>query len=114
MQEVIYNSLDVIEERMASIRTTSAKEVDNYIGCLAVVGALSLFGQVTNTRQKLVVIIKSGLGVAESKEPAVRVLLRKLHVAVVAALLNPFESVDAPIKSARFDERVDDIACSYG
>lgn len=114
MQEVIYNSLDVIEERVASIKSTNPKDVDNYIGCLAVVGALSLFGLVTNTRQKLVIIVKSGKGVPESKEAAVRVLLRKLHVAVVTALLNPFESMDAPIKSSRFDAHVDDIARRYG
>lgn len=114
MQEVIYNSLDVIEERMASIKSSSPKDVDNFIGCLAVVGALSLFGQVTNTRLKLIVVIKTaGSGISESKEPAVRVLFRKLHIALVAALLNPFMELENPIRSRKFDNTVDDIAKEY-
>ncbi len=114
MQEVIYNSLDVIEERMASIKSSAPKDVDNFIGCLAVVGALSLFGQVTNTRQKLIVVIKTaGGGVADSKEPAVRVLFKKLHLALVDALLNPFANLGEPIRSRRFDDAVDEIAKEY-
>lgn len=113
MQEVIYNSLDVIEERVASIKASSTKDGDAFIGCLAVVGQLSLFGQVTNTRQKLILAIKTGSGTAESKESAVRILFRKLHNAVVAALLNPFASMDEPLKGRRFDEQVDALAVNY-
>lgn len=114
MQEVIYNSLDVIEERLASLKEAQPKDVDNFIGCLAVVGTLSLFGQVTNTRQKLIVVIKTaGSGVSDSKEPAVRTLFRRLHIALVHALLNPFADPGEPIRSARFDEQVDTIAREY-
>ncbi len=114
MQEVIYNSLDVIEERIATIKASPAKDGDAFIGCLAVVGQLSLFGQVTNTHQKLILAIKTGGGVAESKEMAVRVLFRKVHNAVVGALLNPFAQIDEPLKSRRFDKQVDDISRQYG
>lgn len=110
MQEVIYNSLDMVEERLTSMKASPMRDSDGFLGCLAVVGSLSLYGFVTNTQQKLIVALKSGNGPLEYKESSVRGLFRKLHLAVVAAFLNPFAQVDEPIKSKAFDTQIDVIA----
>lgn len=41
-------------------------------------------------------------------------LFRKLHAAVIGAFLNPFTLPDAPIVSAGFEARVDEIARRFG
>jgi Sedlin, N-terminal conserved region len=107
MQEVIYNSLDVVEERLYTLRSTPMRDNDGFLGCLAVVGPLSLYGFVTNTNQKFVVALKSSG--ADYRDASVKLLFRKLHVAVVSLLLNPFTPVDEPINNALFEARVDDI-----
>jgi hypothetical protein len=108
MQEVIYNSLDVVEERLFTLRSTPMRDNDGFLGCLAVVGPLSLYGFVTNTNQKFIYALKSSG--TEYRDASVKLLFRKLHMAVVSVLLNPFNTVDEPINSASFDARVEDIA----
>lgn len=112
MAEVIYNSLDIVEERIASLKSTPTRDNDGFLGCLAVVGPFSLYGFVTNTNQKFLFALKSGG--TEFRDGAVKLLFRKLHVAVVSVCLNPFTSLDEPIRSAAFDARVDEIARRFG
>jgi trafficking protein particle complex subunit 2 len=112
MQEVIYNSLDVVEERISSLKSTPMRDNDGFLGCLAVVGPLSLYGFVTNTNQKFIFALKSGG--SDYRDTTVKMLFRKLHMAVVSVLLNPFTSLDEPIKSAAFEARVEEIARRFG
>jgi hypothetical protein len=112
MQEVIYNSLDVIEERISSLKSTPMRDNDGFLGCLAVVGPLSLYGFVTNTNQKFIFALKSSG--ADYRDTAVKLLFRKLHMAVVSVFLNPFTPLDEPIKSSAFEARVEEIARRFG
>lgn len=113
LQEVVYNSLDVIEERVVSLKSTPMRDNDGYLGCLGVVGPLSLYGYITNTRMKLVVAFKSTAN-NEHKDSAIKVLFRRLHKAVVTVFLNSFTPLDVPIKSRRFEAKVDEIANRFG
>lgn len=82
---------------------------DGFLGCLAVVGPLSLYGFESNTRQKFVVALKSA-GIPEYKDTTVKTLFKTLHAAVVNVFLNPFTVLDEPIRNATFDSKVDEIA----
>lgn len=110
MQEVIYNSLDVVEERISSLKATPMRDNDGFLGCLAVVGPLSLYGFVSNTHQRLIAALRTG----DAKDAAVRALFRRILGAAVGAFLNPFAELEAPITSARFDARIEDIARRFG
>lgn len=112
MQEVIYNSLDVVEERIRSLKSTPMRDNDGFLGCLAVVGPLSLYGFVTNTNQKFIFALKTAG--TDYRDTSVKLLFRKLHMAVVSVLLNPFTALDEPIKSSAFEARVEDIARRFG
>lgn len=109
MQEVIYNSLDVVDERVLTLKTTPMRDNDGFLGCLAVVGPLSLYGFITNTHKKIIVALRNHSD-KEHRDASVRIMLRKIHIAVVNALLNPFTPLDDSLRSAAFDARVDDIA----
>lgn len=112
MQEVIYNSLDVVEERIISLKSTPMRDNDGFLGCLAVVGPLSLYGFVTNTDHKFIVALKTAG--SDYRDTSVKLLFRKLHMAVVSVLMNPFTSLDEPIKSPAFESRVEEIARRFG
>ncbi|KAK1867128.1 hypothetical protein I4F81_009637 [Pyropia yezoensis] len=113
MHEVVYNSLDVVEERLVALRAQSARDNDGFLGCLAVVGPMSLYGFVTNTHLKFIIALRSS-GPHDYKDSTVKALFRKLHAAVIGAFLNPFTLPDAPIVSAGFEARVDEIARRFG
>lgn len=112
MQEVIYNSLDVVEERIISLKSTPMRDNDGFLGCLAVVGPLSLYGFVTNTDQKFIFALKTAG--SDYRDTSVKLLFRKLHMAVVSVLMNPFTTLDEPIKSPAFEQRVEEIARRFG
>lgn len=73
MQEFVYNSLDIIDERINSLKATPMKDNDGYLGCLSVVGAISLYGYMTNTRMKIVVGLKTS-GASEIKDPSIKLV----------------------------------------
>lgn len=101
MQEVVYNSLDVIEERI-NTKGRSIRE-GGFLGCLAVVGPECLYGCVTNTGNRIVVGVRGGVG----EEIAVREVFHGLRRAVVRCFLNGVVRSSACVGGARFDGEVD-------
>lgn len=88
LQEVMYNSLDVVEERTNRHRP----ELGNFVGCLAVVGMLSVYGTVTATGRKvLAAIVTQG---QETKDSRVRMLFRKIESIVVRSEGNCLRKLD--------------------
>mmetsp|Transcript_6187 Transcript_6187/g.15033 ORF Transcript_6187/g.15033 Transcript_6187/m.15033 type:complete len:168 (+) Transcript_6187:86-589(+) len=104
MQEVVYNSLDVIEERMFSTRVLQNQ---GFLGCLSVVGPISLYGLSTCTKEKIVVGFRKA---AEVRDAVLEAVLRAVHRVLVEAYLNPFMPLDLSIRSKRFEAKVDEIA----
>lgn len=82
-QEVIYNSLDVVEERLSSVRNTS-RDGDGFLGCLAVVGATSVYGAVTNSGHRMMIGVR-GEGEIDA---GVRVAFGRLREALVRRFLD--------------------------
>lgn len=88
LQEVMYNSLDVVEERTMRHRS----DLGNFVGCLAVVGMLSVYGTVTATGRKVLVgIVTQG---QETKDSRVRMLFRKIEGVVVRSEANCLRKLD--------------------
>ncbi|CAN8072452.1 unnamed protein product [Agarophyton chilense] len=114
MQEVIYNSLDVVEERIWSVNTrapSTARETDGFLGCLAVVGRTCVFGSVTKSLHKSVVVIRDGHDVADA---TVRAVLTQVNEAVVLAMMNCLVPPNhVALRSPRFDQRMHSIAHEF-
>jgi len=110
LQHMIYSSLDVVEERMIAPKTSSAKDVDGYLGILSSSGPVALYGLLTNTQQKLIVGLKPQ---STEKESQIKLLLKKIHVALVSMFLNPFLRIDGPIVLPSFEKLIDELTRTY-
>lgn len=113
MQEVIYNSLDVVEERMSSLKSRQMRENDGFLGCLAVVGSTCLYGNVTNTSHKVIIAIKGG-GEMGELDGAIRTVFRRLRRALVLHFMNALVPLGGMIRSKSFDKEVEEIVQWFG
>lgn len=122
LQEVIYNSLDVVEERTslagnAPPRRSGASnggggEVAGFVGCLAVVGPLSVFGWVTATRRKVLLALAGGG--AEPKDARVKGLFTRVVAAMAKRVADPFAKLDGALGGPRFEAAVKDAVEWFG
>ncbi|KAI8923828.1 Sedlin [Entophlyctis helioformis] len=102
---IAHTSCDVIEERVAP----GTKSFDLYLGLLYVMEDLAVFGYMTNTRVKFVLMV--GAADVIIKDQEIKSLFKKIHAAYIDLLLNPFWDPEAPamIKNRQFSRRIDDV-----
>lgn len=112
LHEVIYNSLDVIEERLSpsSVKARNG-DLGGFVGCLAVVGALSIFGSVGSTHRKTLVAVAEGA--SDVRDARIRGLFDRLAAATADCMANPFASVDGPLAGDRFDAAVAEAVARF-
>mmetsp|Transcript_2282 Transcript_2282/g.4117 ORF Transcript_2282/g.4117 Transcript_2282/m.4117 type:complete len:187 (+) Transcript_2282:256-816(+) len=103
MQEVIYNTLDVFED----LSETNARK-EAYVGCLATVGTIAMYGLMTSTKLKIVL----GLRNEKGTEVHAKAALQRIHKYVIASFMNCFQSMDGPIHSQKFEASVNALRVS--
>ncbi|KAI9026967.1 Sedlin, N-terminal conserved region-domain-containing protein [Hyaloraphidium curvatum] len=82
-------SLDVVEERIAAL---GGRFNDLYLGLLTSIEDLAIYGYMTNTKIKFIVIVQ--LTDALIKDADVKSLFRRIHAAYVNLVSNPFFDLD--------------------
>ena len=112
---VVHTSIDVIEEKCnlsntPGVSKTSAATVpgnsaldqarDLYLGVLYSTEAHKVFGFVTNTKIKFIIIVDSSNTTLRDNE--IRQMFRKLHIAYTNLLSNPFYVPGTSIESKKF------------
>jgi len=98
----LHTSLDVIEEKLAAnIKAAAADQRELYLGALNSSEHQKVFGYVTNTRIKFVIIVDSANTSLRDNET--RQMFRRLHTAYTNAIANPFYVPGQPIVSRKFD-----------
>ncbi|OQR83887.1 trafficking protein particle complex subunit 2-like protein [Achlya hypogyna] len=93
---IVHISLDIIEEKVKMSKD------DMYLGFLGPVEDFRVYGYVTNTLVKLVVVVQD----APIKESEMRVLFTELHKLYVNAMSNPFAIIGERITSEKFEHKV--------
>ena len=120
---VVHTSIDVIEEKCnisntPGVAKTSAGGVttntgvleqarDLYLGILYSTEAHKVYGFVTNTKIKFIVIIDSSNTSLRVNE--IRQMFRKLHIAYTNLLSNPFYIPGTSIESKKFSSIVESL-----
>ncbi|KAI9326571.1 trafficking protein particle complex subunit 2-like protein [Zopfochytrium polystomum] len=103
-QYCCHTACDVIEERVSS----GAKHSDLYLGLLYAMEDLAVFGYMTNTKVKFVVII--GMTETSVKDSDMKILFRYIHSAYVSLVSNPFWDAESKIVSKRFINTMTELA----
>ncbi|RVE53455.1 hypothetical protein evm_001825 [Chilo suppressalis] len=118
-QWLVHTALDALEERLASnnSNTTGANTNntrtdlrDLYLGLLYSTDTHKIYGYVTNTRIKLVLVTSSTSPSGSNiRDAEVRTALRRLHALYADAICNPFHLPGDQITSSKFDKQVKNL-----
>lgn len=100
----VFASLDAVDEKLQLRKTgrLADSSKDAFLGMLMPVEENKVFGYITNTQVKILLVVRDVL----LREDRLRELFKMLHRMYADALCNPFAAVDAPVTSPAFDEAV--------
>ncbi|KAL5289333.1 TRAPPC2L family protein [Megaselia abdita] len=107
LQYRVHAALDVIEEKCSSSTKMNIESKELYLGLLYSTDNQKIYGYITNTKVKFIVVVDSG-NVA-LKESEIRTMFRNLHILYTDAICNPLFSPGEPITSKKFDKCVRNI-----
>ncbi|VVC96854.1 unnamed protein product [Leptidea sinapis] len=102
-QWLVHTALDALEERLATSSSINANSGNS----TAHTDLRDLYGYVTNTRIKLVLVTSSTSPSGSNiRDAEVRTALRRLHALYADAICNPFHLPGDQITSVKFDKQV--------
>jgi hypothetical protein len=110
LQLSVFASLDMIAEKVPDTRLVvpgapplpAATPAPPFLGLLFPVEEHKVFGYITNSDIKIIVVVRDVL----LREDKVRELFRRIHRQYVDAVCNPFTPLDGKITSPAFEEAV--------
>lgn len=107
---LVFSALDVIDEKQSA---PSASRVSMYLGYLMPSEEYHVFGFISNTLIKIVVVVEEQLGIMGTAQPELQTLCRSVHQLFANHLQDPFSHIGCRIKSPRFNEELDKIVRAY-
>jgi len=100
----VHTSLDVVEEKVSSLTKSSNDPRELYLGLLYPTEDYKVYGYVTNSKIKFVVVVESANTALRDNE--IRTMFRRLHVAYTDMFCNPFYNPGENITSRKFEDTV--------
>lgn len=102
---LMHASLDIVDEKIE--QPTSR---DNYLGVLYQCEQFKIFGLMSTTKVKILLMISQRYNFGQPRENDIRLMLKNIHKAYVdATAMNPFYKPNEPVKSKRLDTYLDTI-----
>ncbi|XP_070575566.1 trafficking protein particle complex subunit 2-like protein [Ptychodera flava] len=106
----VHTCLDVVEEKVSSVSKSVNDLRELYLGLLYPTEDYKVYGYVTNTRVKFVIVVETSNNTLRDNE--IRSMFRKLHNAYTDMLCNPFYTPGETVKSRAFDKVVSNMMAS--
>ncbi|XP_075743660.1 trafficking protein particle complex subunit 2-like protein isoform X2 [Rhipicephalus microplus] len=103
----IHTSLDVVEEKISPGNKSSGDVRELYLGLLYPTEDYKVYGYVTNTKTKFIVIVETSRTTLRDNE--IRQMFHKLHASYCDVVCNPFYVPGGQILSRSFDSTVNGI-----
>ncbi|CAH1779537.1 unnamed protein product [Owenia fusiformis] len=103
----VHTSLDVVEEKVSAVGKTANDLRELYLGLLYPTEDYKVYGYVTNTKIKFVIVVETSNTSLRDNE--IRSMFRKLHNAYVDMLCNPFYTPGENITSKAFERIVNSM-----
>jgi len=103
---IVHTSLDVVEEKDSMLSSPQPGKTkpsgDMYLGLLCPTEDYKVYGYITNTKNKLVVIVDD----YDVKEHDIKAFFKSYHGIFADAVCNPFYTPDEKITSRKFDKEI--------
>lgn len=100
----VHTSLDVVEEKISAVGKALVDQRELYLGLLYPTEDYKVYGYVTNTKVKFVIVVDSSNIALRDNE--IRSMFRKLHNSYTDVMCNPFYNPGEVIESKVFDNMV--------
>ncbi|XP_060518558.1 trafficking protein particle complex subunit 2-like protein [Cylas formicarius] len=107
LQYKVLSSLDIIEEKLNPTNKTATESKELYLGMLYSLENYKLYGYVTNTKIKFVIVVDSSNLALRDNE--IRTMFRKIHCEYADVVSNPFYTPGSAITSKNFDASIKNI-----
>ncbi|XP_073439566.1 trafficking protein particle complex subunit 2-like protein [Dendrobates tinctorius] len=100
----VHTSLDVVDEKISAMGKALVDQRELYLGLLYPTEDYKVYGYVTNSKVKFVMVVDSSNTALRDNE--IRSMFRKLHNSYTDVMCNPFYNPGDPIQSRSFDNTV--------
>lgn len=100
----VHTCLDVIEEKISSGSRSINDPRELYLGLLYPTEDYKVYGYVTNTKVKFVIVVESSN--TQLRDSEIRTMFKTLHNAYVSVMCNPFHVPGDNITSRSFEKVV--------
>ncbi|XP_066205122.1 trafficking protein particle complex subunit 2-like protein isoform X2 [Saccopteryx leptura] len=101
---MVHTSLDVVDEKISAMGKTLVDQRELYLGLLYPTEDYKVYGYVTNSKVKFVMVVDSSNTALRDNE--IRSMFRKLHNSYTDVMCNPFYNPGDHIQSRAFDNMV--------
>jgi len=105
---MLHTSLDVIEEKISASAPSKGDGRDLCLGVLYSMDELKLYGYVTNTKIKFIIIVEMSAS-NQFRDNDIRNWFGRLHTAYTETVCSPFYSPGQQISSKKFDAAVNEV-----
>ncbi|KAJ8925351.1 hypothetical protein NQ315_009181 [Exocentrus adspersus] len=106
-QYKVLSSLDIVEEKLGVGAKSGSDLRELYLGMLYSLETHKIYGYVTNTKIKFIIIVDSTNMALRDNE--IRSMFRKIHSEYADTVCNPFYIPGEPISSKPFDVNIKNI-----
>jgi len=96
---IVHCALDAVDEKVSAPKRTPGEIADAFLGLLYPTEDYAVYGFISNTKVKFILVVGNGPAV---KEDELRMVFRRFHAAYVDAVSNPFYDVGSPVSSGQF------------
>ncbi|EPQ05402.1 Trafficking protein particle complex subunit 2-like protein [Myotis brandtii] len=101
---MVHTSLDVVDEKISAMGKALVDQRELYLGLLYPTEDYKVYGYVTNSKVKFVMVVDSSNTALRDNE--IRSMFRKLHNSYTDVMCNPFYNPGDRIQSRAFDSMV--------
>ncbi|XP_029094614.1 trafficking protein particle complex subunit 2-like protein isoform X4 [Monodon monoceros] len=101
---MVHTSLDVVDEKISAMGKALVDQRELYLGLLYPTEDYKVYGYVTNSKVKFVMVVDSSNTALRDNE--IRSMFRKLHNSYTDVMCNPFYNPGDRIQSRAFDGMV--------
>ncbi|XP_075017763.1 LOW QUALITY PROTEIN: trafficking protein particle complex subunit 2-like protein [Calonectris borealis] len=103
----VHTSLDVVDEKISAMGKALVDQRELYLGLLYPTEDYKVYGYVTNSKVKFVMVVDSSNTALRDNE--IRSMFRKLHNSYTDIMCNPFYNPGDRIQSRAFDNMVNSM-----
>jgi len=96
---IVHCALDAIGDKLSAPKRTPGEAADAFLGLLYPTEDYAVYGFVSNTKVKFILVIANA---SILKDDDLRAVFKRFHAAYVDAVSNPFYNIGSPISSSRF------------